>query len=138
MSTSGAEEVLALLAAIANHTVYDGKVPPNTPAPYSVVYFTIMTPNGEQAPDAVDLIGNSDVIELSIYTHNVGGNAQAARNVSWKVRAALLNVRPVVVGRVCVPIRQVDGPPPTPVKDESTGTLIMDLADVYRLRSVPA
>jgi hypothetical protein len=136
MSTSGAEEVLALLTAISNHTVYDGKVSPNTPPPYTVVYFTVQTPTGEQAPDAVDLIGNSDVINLSIYVHNVGGSAQAARNVSWKVRAALLNVKPVVAGRVCHPIRQVDDAPP--VKDESTGTLIMDLADVYRLRSVPA
>jgi hypothetical protein len=56
--------------------------------------------------------------------------------VSWKVRAALLNVKPVVANRVCHPIRQVDDVPP--VKDESTGILIMDLADVYRLRSVPA
>jgi hypothetical protein len=42
----------------------------------------------------------------------------------------------VVAGRKCHPIRQVDDAPA--VKDESTGTLIMDLADVYRLRSVPA
>lgn len=134
--SGGVEEVLALLNAITNHTTYDGKVPANTPAPYTVVYFSIQTPGGEQAPDAVDLIGDSDVIVLNIYTHNVGGNAQAARNVAWKVRAALLNVKPVVAGRVCGKIRMVDDAPP--VKDESTGTLIMDLADVYRLRSVPA
>lgn len=125
-----------MLYAITNHTTYDGKVPDGIKPPYTVVYFTIQTPGGEQAPDAVDLVGDSDVINLNIYAHNVGGNAQAARNMSWKVRAALLNVKPVVAGRVCHPIRQVDGAPP--VKDESTGTLIMDLADVYRLRSVPA
>ena len=134
--SGGVEEVLALLNAITNHTTYDGKVPPDTAPPYTVVYFTITTPGGEVAPDAVDLVGNSDVIVLNIYTHNVGGNAQAARAVGWKVRAALLNIKPVVAGRVCHPIRQVDDAPP--VKDESTGTLIMDLADVYRLRSVPA
>jgi hypothetical protein len=138
--SAGVEEVLALLTAIPNHTIHDGKVPNTVPPvkpPYTVVYFTIVTPGGEQAPDAVDLIGNSDVINLKIYTHNVGGNAQAARAVSWKVRAALLNVKPVVPGRVCHPIRQ-EPDEPAPIRDESTGTLIMDLADVYRLRSVPA
>jgi len=134
--SAGVEEVLAMLNAITNHTTYDGVVPPSTPPPYTVVYFTIMTPDGEQAPDAVNLIGNSDVMDLRIYTHNVGGNAQAARAVGWKVRGALLNVKPVIAGRVCAPIRHWDDVPP--VKDESTGTLIMDLADVYRLRSVPA
>lgn len=135
--SAGVEEVLALLTAIANHTVYDGKVPPNTAPPYTVVYFTIVTPGGEQAPDAVDLVGDSDVTVLKIYTHNVGGNAQAARAVSWKVRTALLNVKPVIAGRVCGKIRY-EPDEIAPVKDESTGTLIMDLADVYRLRSVPA
>lgn len=134
--SAGVEEVLTMLHAIANHTTYDGVVPPDAPLPYTLVYFTIVTPDGEQAPDAVNLIGNSDVINLHIYAHNVGGNAQAARAVGWKVRAALLNVKPVVAGRVCHPIRQVDDAPA--VKDESTGKLIMDLADVYRLRSVPA
>ncbi len=140
MSTSGAEEVLALLTAISNHTVYDGKVPSTVPPvkpPYSVVYFTIVTPDGERAPDAVSLAGDSDVIILKIYVHNVGGSAQAARNVGWKVRAALLNVKPVIAGRVCGKIGQ-EPDEVAPIKDESTGTLIMDLADVYRLRSVPA
>jgi hypothetical protein len=134
--SAGVEEVLAMLHAIPNHTTYDGKVDDGAVPPYTVVYFTITTPGGEQAPDAVNLIGNSDVIVLNIYAHNVGGNAQAARNVGWKVRAALLNVKPVVAGRVCHPIRQWDDAPPA--RDESTGKMIMDLADVYRLRSVPA
>lgn len=134
--SAGVEEVLALLNAIPNHTNYDGLVPPGTEPPYTVVYFTISTLDGERAPDAVDLVGNSDVINLNIYTHNVGGNAQAARDVSRKVRAALLNVKPVVANRICHPIRHVDDAPQ--VRDESTGKTIMDLADVYRLRSVPA
>lgn len=134
--SAGVEEVLVMLNAITNHTTYDGAVPAGTEPPYTVVYFTITTPGGEQAPDAVDLTFDSDVIVLNIYAHNVGGNAQAARAVGWKVRAALLNVKPVVPGRVCHPIRQVDDAPP--VRDESTGKTIMDLADVYRLRSVPA
>lgn len=134
--SAGVAEVLALLDAIGNHTTYDGLVPAGAALPYSVVYFDAGTPGAEQAPDAVNLVSNSDVINLNIYVHSVGANAQAARNVGWKVRAALLNVKPTVVGRVCHPIRMVDSAPPA--RDESTGTLIMDLADVYRLRSVPA
>jgi hypothetical protein len=134
--SAGVEEVLVMLHAIANHTTYDGKVDTAAVLPYTVVYFTITTPGGEVAPDAVDLTTMSDVIVLNIYTHNVGGNAAAARAVSWKVRAALLNVKPVVAGRKCHPIRHWDDAPP--VRDESTGSMIMDLADVYRLRSVPA
>jgi hypothetical protein len=134
--STGATEVFALLDAIPNHTTHDAKVPDDAVAPYTLVYFTVVTPSGDRAADAVDLTFNSDVIDLLIYTHNVGNNAAAARGVQAKVRLALLNVRPVVAGRKCFPIRFYDDAPA--IKDETTGKLIMDLADVYRLRSVPA
>jgi hypothetical protein len=134
--STGAAEVLALLDAIPNHVTHDGKVPDDAVPPYTLVYLTVVTPSGERAADAVDLTFNSDVIDLSIYVHNVGNNAAAARSVQAKVRLALLNVRPIVDGRKCFPIRFYDDAPA--IKDETTGKLIMDLADVYRLRSVPA
>jgi hypothetical protein len=134
--SAGVEEVLALLAVPFPGKAFDGKVPDTTALPYLLLYFTMTTPGGEVAPDAVDLTFNSDVILLNIYAHNVAGSAAAARNVQAKTRTALLNVRPVVAGRVCHPIRQIDDAPAT--KDESTGKLIFDLTDVYRLRSVPA
>lgn len=133
---SGAAEVLALLAAVPNLKVYDGKVPDATVPPYVLLYFTQTTPGGETAPDAVDLGFASDVIQLNIYAHNVAGSAAAARTIQAKVRGALLNVRAAVPGRVTHPIRQIDDAPAT--RDESTGKTIFDLTDVYRLRSVPA
>lgn len=115
--------------------VHDGRVPDAGAPPYVLVYVTASTPDAVQAPALVDLTMNSDVIEARAYCHSVGGNAQAARAVAGRVRAALLNVTPAVAGRVCWPIRYDDGQ--APQRDESTGVLVMDQVDVYCLLSVP-
>lgn len=136
MSATGVDEVLAILDGIPNHTTHDGKVPDDAIAPYTLVYFVVSVVGADRAADTSDLSFASRAVDLIIYTHNVGNNAAAARAVAGKVRAALLDVVPVVPGRKAFPIRFYDDAPA--VKDETTGKLIMDLADVYRLRTVPA
>lgn len=135
MSGAGADELLVRLRALPNLTVYDGKVDDGATLPYAVAYFTMTTASGDAAPGAVDLTLDSQTIDLTLYLHNVAGNGAAARVVQWKTRTALVNARLTVAGRRCWPVRQIDDAPA--VRDESTGKLIVDLTDVYRLRTFP-
>lgn len=133
-----ANAVLALLAADVLLVTYDGRVPDPPAVPvqqYVLVYMSASTPDGAIAPDKVRLSNDSDVIDLSIVCHCVGGDAVAARAISGRVRALLLNVRPVIAGRVCMPIRWREGQPAQ--RDETTGRLVMDQVDVYGLVTVP-
>lgn len=130
-----ANALLALLAADAQLTVYDGAVPDSPAAQYALVYFYVETPDGLTAPDKVPLTFNSDVITAHVYVHCVGGNAVAARAISGRVRSLLQNVTLTIASRSCFPIRWVEGSPPQ--RDESTGPLVMDLVDVYGWTSVP-
>lgn len=128
-----AAAVLALLntAVTAPRRLFDGKVD-NTidprANPYVVVYFDSNDPE-------FDLRAQPWLFELTVTTHSVGGNAQAARQVADIVRTALTGVVPAVAGRACYPIVREAGAPPQ--RDESTGTLVMDQIDTYILRSVP-
>ncbi|GHJ11214.1 hypothetical protein TPA0907_55810 [Micromonospora humidisoli] len=125
--------VLPLLQAAPGNTplvVLDGAVPSGQMPPYTLVYFA------DNDPEDRSLEDEQSRYVLWIYCHNVGGNADAARKVATRARAALLGVVPTVPGRSCWPIRREDGDPPE--RDESTGTLVMDQVDVYRLESVPA
>ncbi|TDB81645.1 DUF3168 domain-containing protein [Micromonospora fluostatini] len=125
--------VLALLQGAPGTTplvALDGHVPAGRVPPYVLVYFA------DNDPEDRSLEDRQDRYVLWVYCHNVGGNADAARAVATRVRSALLGVVPVVAGRDCWPIRREDGDPPD--RDESTGVLVMDQVDVYRLESVPA
>ncbi|WP_422744349.1 tail completion protein gp17 [Micromonospora sp. WMMD754] len=130
-----ADAVLALLAAAPGNPlrVLDGAVPKETAPPYVLVYFGDEDP---ELPDSRALEGSSERFVLRAWVHCVGGNAAAARALGERVRAALLDVVPSIAGRSCWPIRREEGSPPQ--RDESTGTLVMDRVDVYRLESVPA
>lgn len=130
--------VLALLDADNTApplVVLDGVVTAGIAPPYVLVYVTVGTPDGEMTPDKVSLTLDSDVIDLRAYCHCVGGNAAASRAVATRVRTALLNITPTVTGRSCFPIRWREGQPPQ--RDETTGTTVMDLVDVYGFTSVP-
>lgn len=129
-----ADAVLAQLQADAGLTVYDGKVT-GAADHYVLVYMLARTPNGLQAPEMVPFSGDSDVLDLWIFCHCVGLTAAAARAISGRVRNQLLNFRPVISGRACVPIRWRDGQ--TPQRDEETLRSVFDLVDVYGLTSVP-
>lgn len=139
MSGAGADEILVLLRALpvtgGTLSVHDAKVPDTAVPPYALAYFTMTTPSADGSPGTVDLTWDSQTIDLTLYLHNVAGNAAAARAVQWKTRTALTNARIVIAGRRCFPVRQIDDAPA--VKDETTGKLIVDLTDVYRLRSIP-
>ncbi|MCZ7440817.1 hypothetical protein O7598_30820 [Micromonospora sp. WMMC241] len=126
--------MLALLAAAPGNPlrVLDGAVPTGVTAPYVLVYFGDEDP---ELPDSRPLEGVSERFVLRVYAHSVGGNAAAARALGERVRAALLDVTPAIAGRACWPIRREEGSPPQ--RDESTGTLVMDRVDIYRLESVP-
>ncbi|WP_435871301.1 tail completion protein gp17 [Micromonospora tulbaghiae] len=113
--------------------VHDGEVPDGAVPPYVVVYFDDTDP---ELPDSRPLDGQPKRFVLHIYAHCVGGHAIAARAVSQRVRGALLGMRPTVTGRQCFPIRREDGQPPRP--DETTGRMVMDKIDLYRLESEPA
>lgn len=136
MIAEHASAMLALLTADAGQpplVVLDGKVPNGTVPPYVLVYFADADP--EQAGSAA-LTNRSERHSTRAYVHSVGGNATAARMVGDRVRTAWLDVTPTVAGRQCWPIRREDGQPEN--RDETTGTLVMDQVDVYRLESLPS
>lgn len=116
--------------------VYDGKVDEDpatgkTPdPPYVLVYSRVAWPR--------DGIGTSlSAAQVTITTtftcHCVGLNAAAARAVQMQVRSTLLNLRPVIAGRNCSPIKQDEALDPD--RDESTGRLVMDAVSVYSYSS---
>lgn len=132
-----ADAILGLLHAALDPVpiaVYDGLVP-NTVTladvaahPYTLVYLQAGWPT-DGAGNAFD--GLSRTCLLRIFTHSTGATAAAARSVAGQVRAALLNIRPTVTGRVSGPIRWVDGNPPD--RDETLGFPVMDQVDVWEL-----
>lgn len=139
MIDAHAQAVLALLAAVDDPplTVYDGRVDvsagrPVDP-PYVLLYFAASDP---LQTGSLSLAHRSERHRLDIYAHCVGATARAARMVADQVRAALLDVVPVVPGRTCWPIRLEESRPPE--RDETTGVPVFDAVSVYRLQSVPA
>jgi hypothetical protein len=129
-----AAAVLALLDAdnaAPALVVYDGRVPSGIAVPsnpYVLAYFSSAWP---------DLTFTSITLtfQVRITLHCVGGNAQAARMVSDRGRAALLDVRPTIANRSCYPIRWDLSLPPQ--RDETTGSMVMDQVDEYVLSSIP-
>jgi hypothetical protein len=130
-----ADAVLGLLHAALDPVpilVFDGKVDDPTPnvaaQPWVLVY---LQPTWPTDGTGNTLDGQSRTYLLRVFTHSTGATAAAARAVGGMVRAALLDVRPTVAGRVTGLIRWVDGNPPD--RDETLGTLVMDKVDVWEL-----
>jgi hypothetical protein len=139
--TDGLDQLLAdaglnLLRADASLTVFDGAVPnpappnPPQPPPYVVVYCTI---GWAFDPDSTALTGLVKRATVRWTTHSVGANSQASRGVAQRVRTQLLNVRPTVAGMNVGLIRDDQDSPPDPVRDETTGALVVDTIHVYSL-----
>lgn len=114
----------------------DGEVPQGTLPPYVLVYASVRVPEAGAEPDKSNLNFDSLAVRGRAICHSVGANALAARQVADRVRAALLDVRPVVAARTCSPIRWVDGQDTQ--RDESIGTGVFDQVDVYEFGSHPA
>ncbi|MBX6358154.1 MAG: hypothetical protein IRZ05_20185 [Micromonosporaceae bacterium] len=133
MIQAHADAILDLLRADPDLNVHDGHVPDGSEPPYVLVYIADSDP--EQS-NSHSLTAESERHVMWAYCHCVGANQIAARAVAQRVRAALLDVTPTIPGRVCWPIRREEGQPAD--RDESTGQVVVDLVDVYRLESVPA
>lgn len=140
-----AAAVLALLRADSQLTVYpagagltgsaDGTVPHGAQPPYVAVHLHMERPLGG-GPGGEGLDGTTVRAVLYAYCHCVGRDEIGARAVAQRVAALLLDVRPSVTGRAAFPIRYDFGR--TARTDESTGALVSELTDVYRLETVPA
>jgi hypothetical protein len=131
--TDGLDQALAnaglnLLRADANLNVLDGSVPTGTVPPYVLVYTTVEWPDAAPG-DALDGLSGSPVVRW--YLHCVGGNEIAARGVAQRARTQLLNQRPTIIGLALGLIKQEQAL--SPVRDETTGKLVMDAVCVYRL-----
>jgi hypothetical protein len=109
--------------------VFQDAVPNGTVPPYVRTYMTVSYPGGE------DLTNRSNRAVLRIICHCVGASSTAADVVAGAVRSVLLDVVPTVSGRACFPIRNESSANARP--DETTGDLVMDSIEIYRLESVP-
>lgn len=129
------DAALALLRADSGLTVYpnaEGFVPTTLTVPYVRVYTSIERPETGVA-NALDGLSATWVVRW--YCHCVGGTEYSAAAVAMHVRAAVLDRRPTVSGRVCGLIRQESSQPTQ--RDESTGVAVYDRVDVYRMASAP-
>lgn len=130
-----ATAVLALLRAGGDLVVFPAvaggpkTVPAGTVPPYVAVHFAGARPLGGR------LDHRSTRTTTRIYLHCVGTTDASARAVSEKVAGKLLDVRPAIAGRTSYPIRHETSREPD--VDESTGTLLSSLTEVYRLDTEP-
>ncbi len=124
-------EARPYLGAGANSApVFLEKVPDGTEPPYVKVYVHIRYQGGEDLPNT------SKRAVCRFITHSVGSTVESSLIVAGNVREAWMDVKPLVLGRICWPIRDEQSIPPD--SDESTGVLVMDTINVWRLESVPA
>lgn len=136
-----AQAVLAALVANTNlgaGKVFDGRVTENAvtglgpPPPYVLVYFA----GGWPKDGIATALNATQVTYTATFTcHCVGESAAGARAVGMQVRSTLLNVRPVISGRACTPIKEDESIAPT--RDETTGRLVMDAVRIFSFTSVP-
>jgi len=111
--------------------VYDGVVPSPTPnPPYVLLYQRIQWPRDGLG---TALTSTQKTITTTITAHCVGLSPQAARAVQMQVRATLLNLRPIIPGRNCSPIKQDEQLEPD--RDETTGRLVIDAISTYSFSS---
>jgi hypothetical protein len=129
-----AQVFLAALASNPNLTVsraFDGVVPSPTPdPPWVLTYVTVSWPR-----DGIGtaLTAQQVTVTATATCHCVGLNAAAARAVGMQVRSSLLNLKPVIAGRSCTPVKQDESLAPD--RDESTGRLVMDQVQVFSYTS---
>jgi len=128
-----ADAVMALLYATPDLTVYPAEdggpttVPANAPPNYLSVHMVADKSLGGR------LAHRSTRMRMRIYCHCVGQDDLAARAVSDLASGALLDVKPVIDGRVCYPIRSEVGSDPR--DNEATGATTVTITDTYRLES---
>jgi len=130
-----AQVAFALLAANGNlAAVFDGVVSNPTPdpatTPYVLIYSVVSWPRDGLG---TSLTEQQVTITTTWTCHCVGASAMAAREIGMQVRSSLLNARPVIAGRSCSLIKQVDSIAPT--RDESTDRVVIDAVSIYDFSS---
>lgn len=143
MPTDGLDQALvnagiALLRLDTALVVYPGGVPTPTPNPPYVVVRSYVEWPAFAAGDSLDGVSGSPTVKW--YCYCVGGGQDAtpetasiaAIGVAQRVRAQLLNKRPVIAGLNLGMIRQDVGAG-TPTPNETTGVPVMETLSIYRL-----
>lgn len=128
---------LGLLRAVSGLTVYpdaEGNVPALSARADRYVYVYPHIERPEEA-DGNALDGLSVRWVVRWYCHCIGTNAYSATAVAMLVDRALLNQRPAITGRAVGIIRMEAGNPAN--RDETTGTTVFDLLNVYKLETQP-
>lgn len=106
----------------------EGVVPAVPVSPYVRVYAMVSRPD---AADGQALDGRSRTTITRWYCHSVGATEPAAIAVAMRVRAALLDQRPIVPDWSTGMIRQEVARPPA--RSEDAGTPVYDAVAVYKL-----
>lgn len=116
--------------------LYDGKLPDNVTAlslpwvtAHAVVEWEHDTPNGS-------IRNESSSCVTTWYLRCAAANTTALMAVLGRIRAVLLDVVPVIAGRVCFPIRMVSVQ--TPDQDNTLGTAVIEATAIYELETRPA
>lgn len=122
---------VALVDAVPNVTVYaDGEVPNKPTYPYIVVYANQGVPEVASAHDV------SNWRTFTIQTTKVGLSRTQVQALADREEPALLDVRPVVVGRSCGQISKSSSQPIRPDRDVTPS--VFYAVDVWTFFSVPA
>lgn len=136
-NVDAAAAVFALLTADTSLKVYDGTVPLDAqgklPARPYVVQWTPPIPSASLDT----LSGRSGWFEQAVSVTVVGDSAASVGIVARRVRAALLDVVPVVVGRVSLPIR-MDGTPTSTQADQDVQPVVLYSVLRWACSSTPA
>lgn len=127
---------LALLRADSGLVVWPdaaGAVPTTPVPPYVRVHYAVERPAGGEG---CALDGRSAAWTVRWWCHSVGASEDAVLAVAVRVRAALLDVSPVVTGLSCCRIRQEAAQPPS--RDTGVTTPVWEQTTVYRLDATTA
>lgn len=122
------EAVKALIGATVR--LYEDFVPDGAEMPYAVLYM------GTGTPGRTTLAAVSDRLESPFTVTSVGLDADGVRSVARRVRAAVLDRRPVVPGRSSNPVVQDVAEPLRLDRDTTPHRLY--LVDGYSFTTVPA
>jgi hypothetical protein len=130
-----ARVALNLLDANNALTVFDGAVSPPYPGPPYVLVYTDVAWSADPDAAGSSLDHTSATCTTTWTIHCVGATAAACRALTMQVRASLLDVQGTVTGRACFRLTEEDSQ--VPIKDETTGQVVMDAVVTYQMTSVP-
>lgn len=130
--------VLELLGADSNLRVFEAKVPVDatTGKPFAPPYVVLYPPGPDGQAMVANLTGQSIDFDGEWQTTTVGLEADSVRVVQARVRAALVDRRPSIPGRVSFPIRHAGAQPAR--RDDDVQPPVLYATDQWRCMSVPA